>query len=116
MRAAHIGACRAKAAGGVDGGDGNVDVGRRCVGLGIGQRGLRVLDGDVKVLGVELGNRVARLHHLVFYDVDLDHLPRNARADLNQVAIDLGVVSIFAVGRVPPDGYRHRGQHHAGLR
>ena len=110
---------------GVDGGDGHVDVGRGGIGLGAGQRSLRVLDGDLVVARIELGDRVARLDQLVLFHIDLDDLAGDARADLDQMAVDLRVVSIFAEGGVPPDpdGDQHQDHDHnhddapaAGLR
>ena len=40
---------------------------------------------------------------LVLFDVDLDDLAGDARADLNEVAVDLRVVGVFAEGGVPPE-------------
>ena len=60
-----------------------------------GQRRLRVLHRHLVVPRVQLGDRVARLHQLVLVHIHLDHLARNARADLDQVAVDLRVVGVF---------------------
>ena len=49
LRAAHVGVGRAQIAAGVDGDDGHVDVGRRGIGLGAGQRGLGVLHRNLVV-------------------------------------------------------------------
>ena len=50
--------------------------------------------GDLIVLGVDLGDGLAGLDLLVVVDVDLDDLAGDARADLIEVAVDLGVVGV----------------------
>ena len=114
LRSAHIGVGRAQIAAGVDGGDGHVHVGRSGVRLGAGQRGLGVFHRYLVVAGVQLGNHVASLHHLVLVDIYLGNLATDARADLDQVPVDLRVVGIFAEGGVPPDadGGNHQHRHH----
>jgi hypothetical protein len=114
LRAAHIGVRRAQIAAGVDGGDGHIHVGRRGVGLGAGQSRLGVLDRNLVVRWVQLGDHVARLHHLVLLDVDLGDLARNAGAHLDQVAVDLRVVGVFAIGGAPPEpgGNQHEDRNH----
>ena len=103
LRAADIGAGRTQIAAGVDGGDGHGDIGRGGVGLGAGKGCLRVLDGDLVVAGIELGDDVAGLDELVLLDVDLEHLAGDARTYLDEVAVDLGIVSVFAEGGAPPE-------------
>ena len=114
LRAAYIGVGRAQVAAGVDGHDGHVHVGCRGIGPGAGQRGLGVLYRDLVIARVELGDRVARLHHLVLFHVDLDHLAVDARAHLDQVAVHLRVVGILAVGGAPPDAEGDERHHHDG--
>ena len=113
--AAHVGPGRTQIAAGVDRGDRHVDLSRGGIGLGAGQSGLGFFHRNLVVAGVQLGDHVARLHHLVFFDVDLEHLSTDARADLDQMAVDLRVVGILAVGRVPPEpGRRQRQNDHNG--
>ena len=112
LRAAHVGIGRAQVAAGVDSDDRHIDVGRRGIGPGAGQRGLGVLHRDLVVAGVEVGDRVARLHHLVLFDVDLRNLAADARAHLDQVTVDLRVVGILAVGGAPPDAEGDEHDHH----
>ena len=112
LRAAHIGVGRAQVAAGVDGDDGHIDIGCRGIRPGAGQRGLGVLHRDLVVPGVEVGDRVAGLHHLVLFHVDLGHLAVDARAHLDQVAVDLRVIGILAVGGAPPDAEGNQRHHH----
>ncbi len=72
-----------------------------CEAPGAGEVGLRLLEGDLVVLGVDLGDELAGLDLLVVVDVDLDDLAGDARADLVEVAVDLGVVGVFGEGGAP---------------
>ena len=103
LRAADIRSRRTQVAACVDGGDRHVHVGCGGVGAGAGQYRLRIFYRDVVVPGVQLGNQIARLHHLVLFHVHIQHRPVDARTDLDQVAVHLRIVGIFAECRVPPD-------------
>ena len=112
LRAAHIGIGRTQIAAGIHGGNRHIHVGRRGVGLGARQSRLGVLHSDLIISRVQLGNRVAGLHHLIFIHVNLGHLACNARADLDQVAVHLRVVGAFAIGRAPPQADGNQRQYH----
>ncbi len=88
---------------GAGGGAGDGDVGESLLvrGDGAGEVGLRLLEGDEVVLGIDLGDDLAGLDLLVVVDVDLDDLAGDARAHLKEVAIDLSVVGALREGRVP---------------
>ena len=112
LRAGHIGVGRGQAAACVDGGNGHGDIGSGCVGLRAGQLSLGVLDCDLIVRGVQFGDKVALLYHLVLCHIDLQNLAADARTDLNQVPVDLRVVGILAECPVPPHRDRDRRQNH----
>ena len=63
-------------------------------GLGAGEVGLGLLQGDLLVLGIDLGDGIADFDLLVVLDVDLDDLAGDAGADLVEVAVYLGVVGV----------------------
>ena len=68
---------------------------------GAGEVGLGLFEGDLVVLGIDLGDGLAGLDLLVVLDVDLDDLAGDAGADLVEVAVDLGVVGVFGEGGAP---------------
>ena len=116
LGAADIVASRAQIASRIHREDGNIHAGCRGIGRGAGKRGLGVFDGNLIVARVELNDGVARLHDLVLFHIDFHDLAGDTRADLNEVAVDLRVVSILAEGGVPPDAegdeHRHHGRGH----
>jgi len=59
------------------------------LGLGVGEVGLGLVEGDLVVGGVGLGEELAGLDGLVVVDVDLDDVADDAGADLVEVAICL---------------------------
>ena len=75
-------------------------------GLRAGEVGLGLLDGDLIVLGIDLGDELADFDLLVVVDVDLDDLAGDARADLIEIAVDLGVVGVFGEGGAPVEDAR----------
>ena len=114
LRTAQIRVSRGQIAAGVNGGDGHIYVGGRGIGLRAGQCCLGVLDRDLVVPGVQLGDGVARINHLVLFHIDLENLPRDARTHLDQVAVDLRVVGVLGEGRMPPKpgGNQHKHDNH----
>ena len=70
-------------------------------GLGAGKVGLGLLEGDLIVLGVDLGDGITDLHLLVVLDVDLDDLAGDAGADLVEIAVDLCVIGVLGEGGAP---------------
>ncbi len=115
----HIGCPLHVAGGGADHGadrdlrDGDVNRGLGVLGLRAGQVGLRLIERDLVVGGIDLGQQLARLHGLVVVHGDLHHLARNARADLVQVAVHLRVVGVFDEGGAPEEeGRAENDQQH----
>ena len=117
----HIGCPLHIAGGGADHGadrdlrDGHIDRGLGVLCLRAGQVGLRLVERDLVVGGVDLGQQLAGLHGLVVVHGDLHHLARDARADLVEVAVHLRVVGVFDEGGAPVEEGRaqHEQQHNA---
>ena len=76
---------------------------RFIIGLSALQAGLILLHRHFEILRIDLRNQGAGLYVLILFDVDLDHLPGNPGADLDQVAIHLRVVGVFVIRGVPPE-------------
>ena len=115
----HIGCPLHIAGGGADHGadrdlrDGHIDRGLGVLGLRAGQVGLRLIERDLVIGGVDLGQQLARLHGLVVVHGDLHHLARNARADLVEVAVHLRVVGVFdECGAPEEEGRAENDQQH----
>ena len=70
-------------------------------GLGVGEVGLGLLESDLVILGVDLGDGIALVDELLLLDIDMDDLAGDARADLVEVAVDLGVVRGGGRRRLP---------------
>ena len=71
-----------------------------------GEVGLRLLERDLIVLGVDLGDGRTDFHLLVVFHVDLDDLAGDAGADLVEVAVHLRVVGVFGEGGAPVEDAR----------
>jgi hypothetical protein len=110
LGAGQIGVGRAQLAAGVDAGDWHIDVGGGCRSLRAGEGCLGILHGDLVIGGVQLGDHVARLDHLILIDIDLGDLSGDARTDLDQVSVDLGVVRVFTKCRTPPETHGNQRQ------
>ena len=61
---------------------------------------------------IEFGNHVSRLDDLIFLDIDLENLAADARADLDQMAVDLRVIGVFAISGAPPNAQSNQREHH----
>ncbi len=101
LAAGHVRTRGADAGQAGDAGDGHGDVGLDVLGLGAGQVGLGLIERDLIIPGVDLGDQLPLLDLLVVLDIDLDDLADDAGADLIEVAIDLGVVGVLDEGGVP---------------
>ena len=101
LAAEHVGAGGLDGGAGLDAGDGDVDDGLLVLGLGVGEVGLGLLERDLRVLGVDLGDGIARVDELLLLDVDMDDLAGDTGADLVEVAVHLGVVGVFGEGGAP---------------
>ena len=87
-------------------GDGDVNRLLDSSGLCAGEVGLGLLERHLVVLGVDLGDGLADVDALVVFDVDLDDLAGDARADLVEVAVHLCIVRAFGVGGAPVEDAR----------
>ena len=91
---------------GVRRGDGHAHLRGGGGGRGRGKRCLGVLDGDVEVGRIKIGDGVSGLDLLVLLNVDRQHVAGDARADLEKVAVNLRVVGVLGEGGAPPDADR----------
>ncbi len=85
---------------------GTLTFGLNVGGLRAGEVGLGLLEGDLIVLGIDLGDELADFDLLVVFDVDFDDLAGHARADLVEIAVHLGVVGVLGEGRAPVEDAR----------
>ena len=76
--------------------------------LRVGKVRLGLVERDLVVGGVDVGQRIAGLHRLVVVDVDLDDVAGDARAHLVEVAVHLRVVGVLGKGRAPVEEDRRR--------
>jgi hypothetical protein len=88
---------------GVDADDGHVDPRSFIAGLSALETGLILLYGYFEVFGVNFSDECPGLDQLVLLDVNVYDLPRYPGADLDQMAVNLGVVRVFVVRGVPPE-------------
>ncbi len=112
MRAAEAGIGRTQIAAGVDCCDGHIHVGCGGVGLSAGKRGLSIFHRNLIIRRIEFGNHVSGLDDLILLDIDLENLAGDARADLNQMAVDLRVIGVFAISGAPPNAQSNQREHH----
>ena len=87
-------------------------------GLGLREHGLGAVQGDLVLQRVDAREHLPGLHVAVFVDEHLRHRPRDARRDLVDVPVDVGVVRFLERQRMmhetrrPPQRARAEHEHH----